>query len=105
MFLNFDATLTTMNSPTQSTPGGCLIGTLALLPGGVALLGLIGLVKWFLLPVAQRHIDDRFWIVTAAVLLGTALAAVLIYFSIKCLRATNFHRYDSRDPDRTNLKW
>jgi hypothetical protein len=94
-----------MESPTQSTPGGCLIGTLALLPGGVALLGLIGLVKWFLLPVAQRHIDDRFWIVTAALLLGTALTSAMVYLSIKGLRATDFRRYDSRDPDRTNLKW
>jgi heme/copper-type cytochrome/quinol oxidase subunit 2 len=94
-----------MESPTQSTPGGCLIGTLALLPGGVALLGLIGLIKWYLLPVAQRHIDDRFWILVTALMLGTVVSSAMVYLSIKCIRATDFRRYDSRDPDHTNLKW
>jgi hypothetical protein len=94
-----------MESPTQSTPGGCLIGTLALLPGGVALLGLIGLAKWFLLPGAQRHIDDRFWILVTALMLGTVVFSAMVYLSIKLIRATDFRRYDSRDPDHTNLKW
>lgn len=94
-----------MNLPTQSTPGGCLIGLFALLPGGVALLGFIGLVQWFFLPVAQRHIDTRFWILIAAFFVGCALAAAMLYFASKVLRATDFRKYDSRDPDRTNLKW
>ena len=49
-----------MVTPSQSTPGGRFIATIAMLPGTVAGLGFWGLVKWVGLPVADRHIDSRF---------------------------------------------
>ena len=94
-----------MATPTQSTPGGCFIATLAILPGGVATLGLWGFVKWVGLPVAVRHVDSRFWTFAAAFFIGSAVALGLILLSIRILRSTDFRGYDSRDPDRKNLKW
>jgi hypothetical protein len=49
-------------SPTQSTPAGCVVGVLAIVPGAVAALGWVGLVRWLLLPVLRRHFDAGFWL-------------------------------------------
>lgn len=94
-----------MTTPTQSTPGGCFIGTLAILPGGVAALGFAGLIKWLQLPVSSRHVDAGFWTFAAAACIGSLIAIGLVYLSIRILRATDFRGYDSRDPDRRNLRW
>jgi len=94
-----------MTTPTQSTPGGCFIAATALLPGVVAALGFWGLIKWVNLPVADRHVDSRLWTLAAAASIGSVMAIGLIYLSIRILRSTDFRGYDSRDPDRKNLKW
>lgn len=94
-----------MTTPTQSTPGGCFIAVSAILPGGVAALGFWGLIKWVQLPVTDRHVDSRFWTFAAAAFIGSVIAIGLFYLSIRILRSTDFRGYDSRDPDRKNLKW
>lgn len=94
-----------MTSPTQSTPGGCFIGVIAIVPLSIAALGGFGLLKWIQLPAAQRNFDARFWMFAGAGVIGALAAAGILYLSIRVLRATDFRNYDSRDPDNKNLKW
>ena len=94
-----------METPTKSTPAGCLIGTLALVPAAISVAGGWGLIQWYHLPPDDRHVDRLFWSFAGA-LGGGALAAILLLaFAIRVLRATDFRDYDPNDPDRTGLKW
>jgi len=94
-----------MTYPTQSTPGGCFIAVTAMFPAAVAMLGFWGLVKWVQLPVEIRHFDSRFWMLAGAAGIGSLIAIGILMLSARILRSTDFRGYDSRDPDRTNLKW
>ncbi|MEO5916826.1 MAG: hypothetical protein ABIS50_21540 [Luteolibacter sp.] len=94
-----------MTAPTKSTPAGCFIGTLAILPGGVMAAGGFGLVKWFVLPADARHFDHVFWTLLGATAGGLLGVGLLLAVAIRVLRATDFRNYDPNDPDRTRLKW
>lgn len=94
-----------MAAPSQSVPGGCVIGFLAIIPAMACGLGCWGLIKWATFPLKVRSFDDRFWILAATVGVGALATLLLLVISVKALRATDFRGYDSRDPDRKNLKW
>ena len=92
-------------SPTQSSPAGCVVGVLAIVPGSVAALGWFGRVRWFLFPVVRRHFDAGFWLLLQTALIGSLVAIGLVWLAIRILRSTDFRGYDSRDPDEQDLKW
>lgn len=94
-----------MTTPTQGTPGGCFVGTLAMFPLGFAALGSFGLYKWAMLPAAHRHIDDRFWFLIGVTVVGLLTTVGLLYLSYRILRSTDLRGYDSRDPKQTGLRW
>jgi|GEM_PF-4717082 len=87
----------------KTTPPGCVVGVLALLPGGVSAAGVFGLIRWSAWPPADRHFDHVF-----RTLLGTAGggllgAFLLIYLSIRVHCVTDCRRYDPGDSE--NMKW
>ena len=91
--------------PTQSTPGGCLLG---LLGGFFAVLGILGgwaFRLWLKLPADERMFDGTFWISVGATTIGSAAAAILWLLAVRTLRNTDFRGYDSRDPDNKGIKW
>ena len=92
-------------SPTQSTPAGCVIGVLALIPFASFVIGVWGLVKWFSLASDQREINTYFWAMTVAAGIGLLVTVLMIWFSFRTLRSTDYRGYDSRDPDESDLKW
>jgi predicted membrane protein len=94
-----------MDHPTQSIPAGCFIGSLALFPFVFAIIGMVGLYRWSMLAVVDRHFDNRFWFLTGATLGGLLLAVGLIYLSYRMIKSANLRGYDSRDPDQPNVKW
>ncbi len=94
-----------MKTPTQSTPGGCFIGSLALFPLGFAVLGAYGLFKWAMLPNDDRHIDGQFWFLTVATVLGLLATLGILYLAYRILKTTDLRGYDSRDPGQSSLKW
>ena len=93
------------DSPTQSTPGGCFLGFLGLLPASFGVIGIWGMLKWITLPDGSRSVDALFWMIVAALTVGWGGAAILWFWAIRALRNTDFRGYNSRDPDRTGLKW
>lgn len=94
-----------MHTPTQSTPGGCFIGTLALFPFGVAVLGAYGIMKWVMLPYEDRHFDDRFWMLLGATVLGSLATWGILYVAHRILKSTDLREYDSRDLKGSGLQW
>lgn len=90
---------------TQSTPAGCFVGSLALFPMVVSGLGLFGLYRWWHLPIEQRVLDHRFWMLVAAVILGALAAIGLLFAARRILGATDFRGYDSRDRGEPPLKF
>ena len=90
---------------TQSTPAGCFIGTLALIPLLLASLGAWGLYRWCALPMQSRHVDQRFWLLLGALIGGLFAAFLIMVMAVRILRATDFKSYDSRDPSQPFLKW
>ena len=92
-------------TPTQGTPGGCLIGCVAVLPAVCSGLGIWGLIKWFNLSDENQEFNTYFWTVLGAALIGGIITVFLIMLSLRALRSADFTDYDSRDPDRKNLKW
>ncbi len=92
-------------SPTQSTPAGCVIGLLALIPFASLVIGVWGLVRWISLAPDQREINTYFWTMTVAASVGLLLTSLMVWFSLRTLRSTDYRDYDSRDPDEGDLKW
>ena len=90
---------------TQSTPAGCFIGSIAIVPLLVAGLGALGLYRWWALPVESRHFDQRFWLLVGALVGGLLVACLIIIIAARILRATDLKAYDSRDPAQPFLKW
>ncbi len=90
-------------SVNKSTPAGCVIGTLALLPGGVFAAGMFGLIKWFLLPLDGRHFDPVFRTLCCATGGGALGVFLLMFIAIRVLRSTDFRGYDPNDSE--NMKW
>jgi hypothetical protein len=78
---------------------------MALFPMAIAVLGGYGLYRWWQVPVPERMFDQRFWLLTSAVVLGSLAAAALLALSKKILSATDFRKYDSHDPDEPSLKF
>jgi hypothetical protein len=91
--------------PTQGTPAGCFVGTLALFPFAFLVGGVWGLAKWWLLSANDRHMDGHFHFLLACVGGGALLTVILARLAIRILRTTDFRGYDSRDPDQKGLKW
>jgi len=89
----------------KSVPGGCLIGTLALIPLTLFGIGSWGLIKWFLLPIDQRHVDQSFWFISGTTTVSGVIALAAIITAYRTLRSTDYRDYDPSDPDRKNLKW
>ena len=94
-----------MPAPTQSTPAGCFIGSLALFPFVFSIIGTVGLYQWCMLPVIDRHVDGRFWYMTAATFGGLLGTVGLIFISHRMLKSANLRGYDSRDSNQPNVKW
>jgi amino acid transporter len=90
---------------TQSTPAGCFIGAISIVPLLFAGLGAFGLYRWWALPVESRHFDQRFWFLVGAVIGGLLVACFIIVIAVRILRATDLKAYDSRDPSQPFLKW
>jgi len=82
-----------------------VLGVLALLPAAFAVLGIVGLVKWLGLPAQDRHFDEVFWMLAAALAVGGTLALGLAGLALRALRNTDFRGYNPKDPDQTHLKW
>ena len=91
--------------PTQSTPGGCLLGLIGAFFAAFGILGVWGLCRWITLPTEDRATDSVFWLIITAIVLGIGFAVLFFLWAIKVLRNTDFRGYDSRDPDKTGLKW
>lgn len=91
--------------PTKSVPGGCLIGTLALIPLTLFGVGSWGLIKWLLLPIDHRHFDQRFWFLFGTTTASGVIALATIAMACRTLRSTDCRDYDPSDPDRKNMKW
>ncbi len=91
--------------PTQSTPGGCILGLIGVFFGAFGCIGVWGLCRWTSLPTEHRSIDSVFWLILAATVIGIGSAALFFLWAIKVLRNTDFRGYDSRDPDKKGLKW
>jgi|688.fasta_scaffold516816_1 hypothetical protein len=94
-----------MPTPTQSTPAGCFIGGFALFPFVYAIIGSVGLYKWAMLPVVDRHFDGRFWHLSGAIFFGLLGTFVILYISYRMLKSVDLRTYESRDPDQPNVKW
>lgn len=92
-------------SPTQSTPGGCVIGAIALIPAVISGLGIWGMIVWLQLPAESHHFDTRFWVMLSAIVIGGLLTVILAWISYRSLKSTDFTDYDSKDPNNTNMKW
>ena len=94
-----------MTTPTQSTPGGCFVGALAIFPGGVTVLGPYGLYNWAMVPVVDRHFDDQFWWLVRVVGIGLLATLGVFYLSYRMLKVSDLRNYDSRNTDEPSLKW
>jgi len=94
-----------MQTPTQGTPGGCFLGTIAFFPAAICAFGFCGLYKWLHLPDHSRHFDNLFWLFAGSVLLGALFTLGILVVTIRVIRSTDFRGYDSRDPDQRGLKW
>jgi|GEM_PF-1720258 len=90
---------------TQSTPAGCFIGALAVVPLMASAVAGYGIFQWWYLPVKSRHVDENLWLLVAILVGGVLAALALAAFACRVLRATDFRHYDSRDPNESNLKW
>ena len=92
-------------SPTQSTPGGCVIGLLAVIPATFFGFGIWGLVKWLRLPTESQHVNTYFWTMLGVIVAGALCTGCLVWVAYRLIRSADFRGYDSRDPDNTNMKW
>ena len=90
---------------TQSTPAGCFIGALAVVPLMASVVAGYGFYQWCHLPVKSRHVDENFWVLVSVLVCGVLLALALAVIARRVLRSTDFRGYDSRDPSESNLKW
>ena len=94
-----------MRTTTQSSPGGCIFGLLGFVPALLGVFGCLAIVRWFALPAEDRSIDTVFWMIIGTVVVGWGGAIALWIGAYRALRSTDFRGYDSRDPDRTGMKW
>jgi len=90
-------------SVNKGTPAGCFIGTLALLPGGVSVAGVFGLIKWWNLPLDHRQFDRVFWTLAGATAGGALGVFLLTFIAIRIHRTTDYRNYDPNQ--NPNLWW
>jgi H+/Cl- antiporter ClcA len=91
--------------PTQSTPGGCLLGLIGVFFAAFGALGVWGLYRWISLPARDKSTDSVFWFILTVIVTGIGCAVLFFLWAIKVLRNTDFRGYDSKDPDKKGLKW
>ncbi len=90
---------------TQSTPAGCFIGALAVLPLMLSAVAGYGLWQWWHLPLKSRHVDENFRLLIGMLAGGLFWSLAMMIWAFRVLGATDFKGYDSRDPKQSNLKW